>query len=97
DNLLDEGFALSEELHLSDAQVHGLRALGETLAYNAYGDIESDLIADPASLYRTLHGYADPFEFMRAEPLYRTIDESRRGDLQRAHAVEPSVKHSCAT
>ena len=97
DNLPDEGSALSKEMHLSDAQTRDLRLLGETLAYNAYGEVESDLIIDPASLYRTLHRYDDPFDFLRSEPIYRTMDESRRGDLQRARAIEPSIEIPCAT
>ena len=89
DDLPDEGSALAEDLHLSDAQTEGLRALGEALAYNAYGDVESDLIVNPALLYRSLHRYADPFEFMRTEPIYRTTDESRRRiDLMLVDAAE---------
>ena len=61
DNLSDEGRLLAKELQLSDAQIRDLQSLGETLAYNAYGDAEADLIAHPAELYRTLHRYADPF------------------------------------
>ena len=92
DNLPDEGSALSQELQLSDAQARDLRSLGEALAYNAYGDVESDLIIDPASLYRAVHRYADPFDFLNSEPVYRSIDENRRSDLQYAQAIEPSIK-----
>jgi single-stranded DNA-specific DHH superfamily exonuclease len=97
DNLPEEGVALSEDLGLSGMQAEVLRSLGETLAYNAYGDAESDLIVDPASLYLTLHRYADPFELIRNESIFRTIDENRRSDLQRARAIEPTVKLPRAT
>jgi hypothetical protein len=92
DNLPDEARKLAEGLGLSDAQTRDLRALGETLAYNAYGDTESDLVIAPASLYRTLHPYADPFDFVRSEPVYRTIGNNREDDLARAAALAPSIE-----
>ena len=64
-------------------------AFGDNLAYNAYGDTEADLIVPPATLYRTLCPYADPFAFMRDEPVYAQIDRSRREDLARARAARP--------
>ena len=97
DNLSEEGSALADTLRLSDPETGDLRSLGETLAYNAYGDVEADLIVDPATLYRVLHPYVDPFAFIRREPIYRTIDESRRVDLERARAVKPAVELPGAT
>ena len=97
DNLPREGEALAEELRLSETQMQDLRSLGETLSYNAYGDAEADLIVHPAALYRTLHRYTDPFEFIQAESIYETISESRSVDLERAHIAEPEIKLSGAT
>jgi hypothetical protein len=97
DNLFPEGQALAEGLGFAAPQVRDLCALGEALAYNAYGDTAADLIVHPAVLYRTLHAYTDPFEFMRAEPLYVAIREARRADLARAHRVEPETTLMGAT
>ena len=96
DNLPAEALRLAATLALSGAQREELRALGETLAYNAYGEAESDLVIDPASLYRTLHQYADPFDFIRSEHIHRTIDAQRRDDLNRASTLDPAIELSCA-
>jgi hypothetical protein len=97
DNLFPEGHALAEGLGLAAPQVQDLRALGEALAYNAYGDTEADLIVRPAALYRALHAYTDPLEFIRSEALYRTLGEARRADLERARCVEPHTRLRSAT
>ena len=96
DNLPAPAVALAAALALSRPQLGMLRALGDNLAYNAYGDTEADLIVDPATLYRTLRPYADPFAFMRDEPVYAQIDRSRREDLARARAVQPHASLSGA-
>lgn len=90
DNLPREADALVQPLPLSASQRDQLRELGESLAYNGYGDVEADLIVHPAALYRTLHKHADPFEFIRCEPIYRTIRDRRRADLERARLAKPA-------
>ena len=97
DNLPREANALANGLRLADPQIRDLRALGETLSYNGYGDLETDLIVHPTALYRTLHRYADPFDFMRVEAIYETINESRRADLVQAQNCQPEVALSGAT
>ena len=47
--------------------------------------------------FRTLHRYADPFAFVAAEPICRTLDERRREDLRRARLVPPLTTLSGAT
>jgi hypothetical protein len=76
---------------LAPEQLRTLRALGETLAYNSYGDTEADLIVHPATLYRTMSRYADPFEFVAAEAVCRRIADRRREDLQHALGSEPTT------
>lgn len=89
DSLLPEAHALAQGLSLHADGERMLRDLGEALAYNGYGDSESDLLVHPAALYRVLHRYADPFAFVAAEPIFRTLDERRREDLRRARLVPP--------
>jgi hypothetical protein len=91
DNLHAAGAELAVPLGLDAVRLDALRELGETLAYNAYGETESDLIIAPADLYRRLAPYADPFAFMRDEPIFREMSEGRGADLDRARAVEPEV------
>ncbi|HEX6137148.1 MAG TPA: DHH family phosphoesterase [Casimicrobiaceae bacterium] len=97
DNLVREAHALAAGLPLSAAQLQSLRELGEALAYNGYGDSEADLIVHPATLYRTLRRYADPFDFIDAETVYRTIRDSRREDLRRALEIPPQAGPGRAT
>jgi hypothetical protein len=89
DNLDASARTLAEPLDLDAEHLAALRALGENLAYNAYGDTEPDLIVHPATLYRTLARYADPFRLIAEEPLLSRIDESRRDDLAQASGLEP--------
>jgi hypothetical protein len=90
DNLGDAARALAAPLALEPAALAQLRELGESLAYNAYGDTDSDLIVHPATLFRILHRYADPFRFIAAEPVLGRIDAARREDLERARASCPT-------
>jgi len=90
DNLREVATELAAPLALAPAAIAHLRELGESLAYNAYGDTEGDLIIHPAALYRTLSPYADPFRFIAGEPILRRIDEARRDDLARAMASNPT-------
>jgi hypothetical protein len=97
DNLGREAEFLAATLALDDAQRDGLRAVGEALAYNSYGDVEADLIVHPVALYRTLEPYADPFEFIRAEPIWRTIRERRQADFEKARLAPPAFVFAGAT
>jgi len=97
DNLDASALALAEPLGLEAGQLDALRTLGENLAYNAYGDTESDLIAHPANLYRTVARHADPFELIAEEPLLARIDAARREDLARASQLQPERRFERAT
>jgi single-stranded DNA-specific DHH superfamily exonuclease len=82
--------ALAASMGLDAEDVASLRSLGEALAYNAYGDAESDLIVAPLALYRALEGWTDPLRFAREAGVLAAIDASRRDDLARAAALEPT-------
>lgn len=81
DNMARPARQLATRLALEPAQVEALRALGECLNYNAYGDSIEDLLIHPAALYRLLQRYPDPFAFMAAEPVFEALRENRRNDL----------------
>jgi hypothetical protein len=89
DNLADAARSLAAPLGLESTRVDALRELGDALAYNAYGDSEADLIIHPAHLYRKLRPHADPFAFMRNEPVFDRIVATRRDDLLGARDVRP--------
>ena len=90
DNLREVATELAAQLALDAGAIAQLRELGESLAYNAYGDTEGDLIVHPATLYRTMAPYADPFRFIAGEALVQRIDEARREDLARAMEASPA-------
>jgi hypothetical protein len=90
DDLESPALALASTLGLASGQLSALRGLGETLAYNAYGDTLEDLVVHPATLYRTLAPYADPLRLLQAEPLLARIAEVRRADLAQAYQLEPA-------
>ena len=101
DNLPAAALALAGTISaaptLAAAQLATLRDLGDTLAYNAYGDTEADQIVHPAELYRTLSRYADPFAFIQDEPLCAKIAQSRREDLALAEVARPRASLKGAT
>lgn len=97
DNLGEVARQLAAPLALAPARLVALQELGESIAYNAYGDCEAELIVPPATLYLGLRRHADPFRFMRAEPLLRQISEARRHDLERARQAQPELTLAHAT
>ncbi len=78
DGLPDSARLAATPLNLSEAQLSMLRALGECLNYNAYGDSEADLFFHPAELYRRLHDYQDPFEFIATESVFTLCNKAIR-------------------
>jgi hypothetical protein len=96
DNLIEPARRLAASLHLDEDQRAVLRELGENLAYNAYGDSEADLIVHPAELCRVMRGYVDPFRLAGSEGILRTIDDSRRTDLESARVTRPIAHASGA-
>lgn len=97
DNLGRAARALAAPLGLTERPLRELAELGETLAYNAYGDTEADLAIHPVALYQTLAAHADPFAFMAAEPLYARLRALRRDDLDLARLAAPEVALAGAT
>src|SRR5574337_821402 len=77
DALDDEARVLARSAGLAEVDIDALREVGEAFAYNAYGDVETDLIVAPVSLYRALDGYADPLDFAAGSDLLQAIDASR--------------------
>jgi len=90
DNLRAPALELAATLSLDDARTATLRALGEALNYNAYGETESDVLIHPRALYRVLHAYEDPFEFAAREPIAAALIDRCRADLAAARAVAPA-------
>lgn len=89
DGMPEAALRLASDLKLEAGARAALRALGENLNYNAYGDNEADLLVPPAQLYRSVSRFRDPFRLLDEEPLLKRLDDGRRADLGRALALAP--------
>jgi hypothetical protein len=87
DNLPESALAAAAGLPISARDLELLRALGECLNYNAYGESVEDLHFHPAELYRRLHPYADPLEFARRTPEFEMLRRAYRDDMERARSL----------
>lgn len=84
DNLPEPAMAAARGLHLRDDEVVRLRALGECLNYNAYGETLEDLHFHPAELYRRLHAFRDPMDFAGGAPEFPALQRAYAEDMERA-------------
>lgn len=89
DNLDATARALARGRGLSEREIARLRSLGQLLNYNAYGETIDDLHIPPETLYRALHGFVDPLEFVAASPCYGRLEEGYREDLAHVDALLP--------
>lgn len=81
----------AEPLGLGEADLARLRELGICLNYNGYGARVEDLYFTPDALYRRLHPYADPLEFIAADDTFRQLKDGYADDMARARAVPPEI------
>lgn len=88
DNLHAAARAAATPLGLDDTALDHLCVLGECLNYNGYGVSEEDLFFHPAELYRRIHPYADPLDFIASDDAFTTLVEGMGNDLAKARAVD---------
>lgn len=83
---------LAEQLGLTDEQKLLLKQLGMLVNYNGYGACVADLHFSPASLYRTLMAYDDPFAVINdADSPFAVLNAGYDADLNLARASNPIV------
>ncbi len=76
-------------LGLGEDDLTLLQELGIYLNYNGYGSTLDDLWFPPAVLFRRLHPYADPLEFIAADEAFRILKEGYHSDMARCAALRP--------
>ncbi|MBA5637877.1 DHH family phosphoesterase [Duganella sp. LX20W] len=94
DNLMGVASALARGAGVREQGAAALAHLGQVINYNAYGDSEADLHLPPATLYRALAPYADPFQFIADSEEYRLLSAGYREDCQRLQAARPHWERS---
>jgi hypothetical protein len=87
DNLAEPARHAARSLGIGKGDSETLRALGECLNYNAYGETIDDLHFHPADLYRRLQPYADPLEFAASAPEFASLRQAYADDMARSRAV----------
>jgi hypothetical protein len=90
DNLVSVADALAQASQLSTHEAAQLRALGERINYNAYGETIADLLIAPDALARALQAYASPFDFVRHSSEFASIDAGFQADMAETAHLEPS-------
>ncbi|PMS22764.1 hypothetical protein C0Z18_05280 [Trinickia dabaoshanensis] len=89
DNLDATARSLALTHGMKEHAIESLRTLGRTLNYNAYGETIDDLRIRPDELYRALHAFADPLDFIEAAPCFTDLTQGYRDDLAHADALAP--------
>lgn len=82
ENLTEPARRLAQGVGLHDEAVAALARLGEVFNYNAYGESVAGRHLDPAALYLSLAGYADPFDFVACSAAYHE-------DCAQMHMLRP--------
>ena len=83
------------------ARAHGCTAgtrgalaqLGYLLNYNAYGESTEDLHFHPTQLYRSLHRFESPLDFIAKAYEYRRLLEGHADDQRAVHDLQPYASH----
>ena len=77
---------------LAETDLEALQQLGICLNYNGYGFELADLLYHPADLYRLVHPYTDPLEFIDSEAGYARLLAQYHDDTARASGAMPEAE-----
>lgn len=89
DNLPVPARMLAATIGMDARSMEALETLGTLLNYNAYGECIEDLHVAPDVLYRAVHAFADPFDFIYASPYYPVLADGYRSDAGRMATRQP--------
>lgn len=91
DNFFASARRAAKSLDASEADLGIFEALGTYLNYNGYGAAVEDLFFPPDELFRRIHSYADPREFVASDPAYETLRDGYEGDMAKARELAPEL------
>lgn len=89
DNLHESAHQAAVSLGLDEKQRAVLRELGELLNYNGYGERIEDLHCTPHDLYKALHPYDNPFDFIENSTVLSTLKAGFAADMAAANSQVP--------
>jgi len=89
DNLDATARRLAAARGMAEHEIAALATLGRLLNYNAYGESLDDLHMPPQALYRELHQFADPLEFVASAGCFAQLEHGYWQDLSHADALTP--------
>lgn len=96
DNLISTAYAMADTSGLSKTQAQQLYTLGSLLNYNAYGEQVDDLTISPKELYKDLHQYQDPFDFIAHASNYSLLSDSYNEDMAMLDEIRPTCEQKYA-
>jgi hypothetical protein len=83
----------AEPLKLSDEQLSALRELGILINYNAYGIDLDDLYFAPQELFKKLHPYASPLDFIHDDESFRRLRDGYADDMAKAEGLSAELQN----
>lgn len=86
DNLHDQALKLNP--CFDESTMNQLREVGETLNYNGYGNVESDLTVHPRDVYLDIQQYESPFEYRKESIIYNKIYNQMKLDAKELESSE---------
>ncbi len=92
DNLFDSAIAAAAPLDCGTNQLQQLETLGTLLNYNGYGSELQDLFFHPKDLYEKVRPYESPFDFIREDAAFTTLNEGYTGDMTNAAEIQPKFQ-----
>ena len=92
DNLHRQASMLAKQNGLNLSQIQQLEVLGTLVNYNGYGATITDLFFPPDELYKIIHQYEDPFDFIKNEAAFSSLKQGYESDLKKAECVKADLK-----
>ena len=80
---------LGLSIGLNETELSELQQLGICLNYNSYGFELEDLMFHPAELFKLLHPYQDPMNFLQNEPAYQLLLTQYQADMMSSKNTMP--------
>lgn len=91
DNLHKPAVALANEVGLNENQAQQLEELGTLINYNGYGLTIDDLYFPPDELYKIIHQYENPFDFIENESAFNVLKTGYYSDLEKAKLAKADI------